>query len=140
MSSPVCSARAITRERSGRHVGPLILLMQAGPLNTGSSRMIATTRRPHISERAFARQGARSLPEANAAATVSSRAVMQMTKLEVVMVLDNTGSMGKSADGSRGGTLRDPFGHRWMVGTHVREVAAEEYAKARDDFSRTTVS
>ena len=38
--------------------------------------------------------------------TVNSRAMMKQTKLEVVMVLDNTGSMSKSVDGSVGGTQK----------------------------------
>jgi len=28
--------------------------------------------------------------------------------------------------GDRSGTLRDPFGHRWMISTHVEDVSAEE--------------
>jgi PhnB protein len=42
--------------------------------------------------------------------------------------------------GVRRASLRDPFGHRWIVGTQVREVTAEDYEKAREDFSRTTAS
>jgi Flp pilus assembly protein TadG len=38
--------------------------------------------------------------------TVNSRAMMKQTKLEVVMVLDNTGSMSKTVDGSFGGTQK----------------------------------
>jgi PhnB protein len=37
--------------------------------------------------------------------------------------------------GTRRATITDPFGHRWMVGTHVRDVSAEEYRKAVDDFA-----
>jgi hypothetical protein len=32
--------------------------------------------------------------------------------------------------GDRYGTLEDPFGHRWSVGTHVRDVSAAEMAEA----------
>ncbi len=28
--------------------------------------------------------------------------------------------------GDRYGTLEDPFGHRWSVGTHIRDVSAQE--------------
>jgi PhnB protein len=42
--------------------------------------------------------------------------------------------------GARRFRLRDPFGHRWMVATHVREVTPEEYQKARDEFAGTPSS
>lgn len=32
--------------------------------------------------------------------------------------------------GDRYGVLEDPFGHRWSIATHVREVSPEELAKA----------
>jgi len=32
--------------------------------------------------------------------------------------------------GDRYGQLEDPFGHRWSVGTHVRDVTPEEVQKA----------
>jgi PhnB protein len=28
--------------------------------------------------------------------------------------------------GDRGGRLRDPFGHQWMLSTHIEDVSAEE--------------
>jgi PhnB protein len=31
--------------------------------------------------------------------------------------------------GDRTGTLSDPFGHTWHVGTHVEDVSAEEMKK-----------
>jgi PhnB protein len=37
--------------------------------------------------------------------------------------------------GARRATLRDPFGHRWMVVTHLHEVSSDEYKEARDDFA-----
>jgi PhnB protein len=39
--------------------------------------------------------------------------------------------------GSRMGTMMDPFGVRWMVSTHIRDVSQEEIAKAVSDFSET---
>ena len=39
--------------------------------------------------------------------------------------------------GTRRATLVDPFGHRWMVGTHVRDVSREEYQAAVDGFANT---
>ena len=30
--------------------------------------------------------------------------------------------------GDRAGSLRDPFGHRWAIATHVRDVSPEEIA------------
>jgi PhnB protein len=41
--------------------------------------------------------------------------------------------------GTRRATIRDPFGHRWMVGTHVRDVSDEEYKKAVDEYAETGV-
>ena len=32
--------------------------------------------------------------------------------------------------GDRYGTLEDPFGHRWSVGTHIRDVGPEEMREA----------
>lgn len=32
--------------------------------------------------------------------------------------------------GDRYGTLEDPFGHRWSVGTHVRDVSTDEMVAA----------
>ena len=37
--------------------------------------------------------------------------------------------------GARRATLRDPFGHRWMVNTQVREVSPEEYKQAIEGFA-----
>ncbi len=33
--------------------------------------------------------------------------------------------------GDRYGTLKDPFGHRWSIGTHVKDVSPDEMAKAQ---------
>lgn len=37
--------------------------------------------------------------------------------------------------GSRAGTIIDPFGVRWMIGTHVRDVSDEEMAEAVKSFA-----
>jgi uncharacterized glyoxalase superfamily protein PhnB len=42
--------------------------------------------------------------------------------------------------GVRRAAFRDPFGHRWIVGTQTRVATADEYADARDEFSTTTTS
>jgi PhnB protein len=47
------------------------------------------------------------------------------------------GAIEETFYGTRRATLTDPFGHRWMVGTHVRDVSAEEYKKALDDFAES---
>jgi PhnB protein len=31
--------------------------------------------------------------------------------------------------GDRSGCLQDPFGHRWMISTHIEDVPEEEMAK-----------
>jgi PhnB protein len=38
--------------------------------------------------------------------------------------------------GARMGTIVDPFGVRWMIGTHVRDVSKAELAAAAEQFSR----
>lgn len=39
--------------------------------------------------------------------------------------------------GARLGTLIDPFGVRWMVATHVRDVSPEEMARAAEAYQET---
>lgn len=39
--------------------------------------------------------------------------------------------------GARSGTFRDPFGHRWMIMTQVREVPASDIEAAAQEFSRS---
>ncbi len=36
--------------------------------------------------------------------------------------------------GDRYGKVEDPFGHQWSIGTHVREVSAEEMEKAMGEM------
>jgi PhnB protein len=38
--------------------------------------------------------------------------------------------------GTRRATLTDPFGHRWMVGTHIRNVTDDEHQRAVDEFAQ----
>ena len=37
--------------------------------------------------------------------------------------------------GDRAGSVRDPFGHRWAVATHVRDVSEEELAKHLEEMA-----
>jgi PhnB protein len=37
--------------------------------------------------------------------------------------------------GARTATVVDPFGVRWMLATHVRQVSDEEFQAARADFA-----
>ncbi|HEY3597762.1 MAG TPA: VOC family protein, partial [Paraburkholderia sp.] len=39
--------------------------------------------------------------------------------------------------GDRYGQLEDPFGHRWSVATHKREVSAEEMQAAMQEMMRS---
>ena len=39
--------------------------------------------------------------------------------------------------GDRYGKLEDPFGHHWSVGTHQRDVTAEEMQQAMRDMAKT---
>jgi PhnB protein len=39
--------------------------------------------------------------------------------------------------GTRRSTIEDPYGYRWLVGTHIRNVSAGEYQQAVDDFAKT---
>ena len=34
--------------------------------------------------------------------------------------------------GERGGTIRDPFGHEWLIGHHLEDVAPEEMQRRYD--------
>jgi PhnB protein len=36
--------------------------------------------------------------------------------------------------GDRSGTLRDPFGHQWTIGTHKEDVSAEEMKRRMSAF------
>jgi PhnB protein len=36
--------------------------------------------------------------------------------------------------GDRYGSLKDPFGHRWSIGTHVKDLSPEEMQKATQAF------
>ena len=38
--------------------------------------------------------------------------------------------------GDRSGSLTDPFGHKWTLATHVREVSEEEMRKAMDEMAK----
>jgi len=38
--------------------------------------------------------------------------------------------------GDRYGKLKDPFGHKWSIGTHMRDVSAQEMKKAQEEFLR----
>lgn len=38
--------------------------------------------------------------------------------------------------GDRTGTLVDPFGHKWTLGTHVEDVPPNEMQKRMDDWSK----
>ncbi|MFC5568766.1 VOC family protein [Lysobacter yangpyeongensis] len=38
--------------------------------------------------------------------------------------------------GDRMGTVEDPFGHRWMLGTHVEDVSDEEMQRRGEEWAR----
>ena len=38
--------------------------------------------------------------------------------------------------GDRYGKLEDPFGHRWSIGTHVRDVSPEEMQRAMKEMEK----
>jgi PhnB protein len=37
--------------------------------------------------------------------------------------------------GDRAGSVRDPFGHRWAIATHIEDVSEEEMARRMKEFS-----
>jgi len=39
--------------------------------------------------------------------------------------------------GARAGSIRDPFGHRWTLNTHLEDVSPEELARRVDAFMAT---
>jgi PhnB protein len=38
--------------------------------------------------------------------------------------------------GDRYGQLKDPFGHRWSIATHVKDLSPEEMAKAQEAWTK----
>ncbi len=38
--------------------------------------------------------------------------------------------------GDRYGKLKDPFGHRWSIGTRIKEVSMEEMKRAMDEMAK----
>ncbi|HUO83923.1 MAG TPA: VOC family protein, partial [Thermoanaerobaculia bacterium] len=38
--------------------------------------------------------------------------------------------------GDRSGTLRDPFGHVWTIGTHVEDVSDEEMKRRMEEMGK----
>jgi len=38
--------------------------------------------------------------------------------------------------GDRSGTLLDPFGHRWMISTHVEDLSPEEMNRRMEEFAK----
>ena len=38
--------------------------------------------------------------------------------------------------GDRSGTLADPFGHQWTIGTHIEDVAPEEMQRRMDEATK----
>jgi PhnB protein len=38
--------------------------------------------------------------------------------------------------GDRTGTLLDPYGHRWTIGTHVEDVSDEEMKRRMEEFGK----
>ncbi|HMK13239.1 MAG TPA: VOC family protein [Acidimicrobiales bacterium] len=51
---------------------------------------------------------------------------------EVVYALDN------HFYGDRGGRVRDPFGHQWMLSTHIEDVDAEEMERRMQEMMGRT--
>ncbi|HEX5475845.1 MAG TPA: hypothetical protein VFX12_14390 [Vicinamibacterales bacterium] len=43
---------------------------------------------------------------------------------------------GLTVDGDRSGTLIDPFGHRWTVGTHVEDVSPDEMNRRMEEWTK----
>jgi uncharacterized glyoxalase superfamily protein PhnB len=39
--------------------------------------------------------------------------------------------------GERGGTVRDPFGHEWMIGHNIEEVSPEEMQRRYDELMKS---
>ena len=39
--------------------------------------------------------------------------------------------------GDRVGTVVDPFGHKWMLGTHVEDISDEEMKRRGEEWVKT---
>ena len=42
-------------------------------------------------------------------------------------------AMADQFHGNRSGSIRDPFGHRWMISSHIEDVTADEMQRRYDD-------
>lgn len=42
--------------------------------------------------------------------------------------------------GDRMGTVIDPFGHKWTLGTHVKDVSPQEMTRAMEEWSRANAA
>jgi len=69
------------------------------------------------------------LTVADAAATVARAAAEGATVQRPVEV---------QPYGERSGTIKDPFGHRWMIATHVEDVSKDELQKRVGDAYKIT--
>jgi PhnB protein len=69
------------------------------------------------------------LTVADAAATVARAAAEGATVQRAVEV---------QPYGERSGTIKDPFGHRWMIATHVEDVSKDELQKRVGDAYKIT--
>jgi PhnB protein len=45
----------------------------------------------------------------------------------------NTNKVADLSPGDRAGSLRDPFGHRWMLATHTEDVSDEEMQRRMEE-------
>lgn len=66
------------------------------------------------------------VPDADATVAAAERAGAQVQR-----------PVSEAFHGSRMGTVLDPFGVRWMIGTHVRDPGADELAAAAERFATT---
>jgi len=39
--------------------------------------------------------------------------------------------------GDRSGSIEDPFGHKWTISTHKKDMSSEEIARAGEEFMKS---
>ena len=79
-------------------------------------------------------------PKARGGTTVSLMLYVEDVDSAFKRAVDAGGTVERQVQnefyGDRTGTLRDPFGHRWVLATHVEDVPPEEMTRRMEDWMK----
>jgi PhnB protein len=77
-------------------------------------------------------------PKARGGTTVSLMIYVENVDAAFKRAIDAGGTLERAVQnefyGDRTGTLRDPFGHRWTLSTHVEDVSPEEMSRRMEEW------